>query len=127
MSKQYTISNLASEFDITTRTIRFYEEKDLLSPERQGTKRLYNQADRVKLRLIIRGKRLGLTLEESKLIIDMYDPSGGNEQQLQALISQVRHKRAQLQEQLIDLKNLIDDLDNAEQNCVAELDKRAAS
>ena len=127
MSKQYTISDLASEFDITTRTIRFYEEKDLLSPERQGTKRLYNQADRVKLRLIIRGKRLGLTLEESKLIIDMYDPSGGNEQQLQALISQVRHKRAQLQEQLIDLKNLIDDLDNAEQNCVAELDKRAAS
>jgi DNA-binding transcriptional MerR regulator len=127
MSKQYTISDLASEFDITTRTIRFYEEKDLLSPERQGTKRLYNQADRVKLRLIIRGKRLGLTLEESKLIIDMYDPSGGNEQQLQALISQVRHKRAQLQEQLIDLNNMIDDLDNAEQNCVAELDKRAAS
>jgi DNA-binding transcriptional MerR regulator len=127
MSKQYTISDLASEFDITTRTIRFYEEKDLLSPERQGTKRLYNQADRVKLRLIIRGKRLGLTLEESKLIIDMYDPSGGNEQQLQALINQVRHKRAQLQEQLIDLKNMIDDLDNAEQNCVAELDKRAAS
>ena len=127
MYKQYTISDLASEFDITTRTIRFYEEKDLLSPERQGTKRLYNQADRVKLRLIIRGKRLGLTLEESKLIIDMYDPSGGNEQQLQALISQVRHKRAQLQEQLIDLNNMIDDLDNAEQNCVAELDKRAAS
>jgi DNA-binding transcriptional MerR regulator len=127
MSKQYTISDLASEFDITTRTIRFYEEKDLLSPEREGTKRLYNQADRVKLRLIIRGKRLGLTLEESKLIIDMYDPSGGNEQQLQALISQVRHKRAQLQEQLIDLNNMIDDLDNAEQNCVAELDKRAAS
>jgi DNA-binding transcriptional MerR regulator len=127
MSKQYTISDLASEFDITTRTIRFYEEKDLLSPERQGTKRLYNQADRVKLRLIIRGKRLGLTLEESKLIIDMYNPSGGNEQQLQALISQVRHKRAQLQEQLIDLNNMIDDLNNAEQNCVAELDKRAAS
>lgn len=127
MSKQYTISDLASEFDITTRTIRFYEEKDLLSPQRQGTKRLYNQADRVKLRLIIRGKRLGLTLEESKLIIDMYDPSGGNEQQLQALISQVRHKRAQLQEQLIDLETMIDDLDNAEQNCVAELDKRAAS
>ena len=127
MSKQYTISDLASEFDITTRTIRFYEEKDLLSPERQGTKRLYNQADRVKLRLIIRGKRLGLTLEESKLIIDMYNPSGGNEQQLQALISQVRHKRAQLQEQLKDLNNMIDDLNNAEQNCVAELDKRAAS
>jgi DNA-binding transcriptional MerR regulator len=127
MSKQYTISDLASEFDITTRTIRFYEEKDLLCPERQGTKRLYDQADRVKLRLIIRGKRLGLPLEESKLIIDMYDPSGGNEQQLQALINQVRHKRAQLQEQLIDLKNMIDDLNNAEQNCVAELDKRAAS
>mgnify|MGYP000276402999 FL=1 len=127
MSKQYTISDLASEFDITTRTIRFYEEKDLLSPEREGTKRLYNQADRVKLRLIIRGKRLGLTLEESKLIIDMYNPSGGNEQQLQALISQVRHKRAQLQEQLIDLNNMIDDLDNAEQNCMAELEKRAAT
>ena len=127
MSKQYTISNLASEFDITTRTIRFYEEKDLLSPERQGTKRLYNQSDRVKLRLIIRGKRLGFTLEESKLIIDMYDPSGGNEQQLQALISQVRHKRTQLQEQLIDLENMIDDLNTAEKNCRTELVKRAAS
>jgi DNA-binding transcriptional MerR regulator len=98
-----------------------------LHPQRQGTKRIYNQADRVKLRLIIRGKRLGLTLEESKLIIDMYNPASGNEQQLQALISQVRHKRVQLQEQLIDLKNMIDDLNNAEQNCVAELNKRAAS
>ena len=127
MSKQYTISNLASEFDITTRTIRFYEEKDLLSPERQGTKRLYNQSDRVKLRLIIRGKRLCFTLEESKLIIDMYDPSGGNEQQLQALISQVWHKRTQLQEQLIDLENMIDDLNTAEKNCRTELVKRAAS
>jgi DNA-binding transcriptional MerR regulator len=127
MSKQYTISDLASEFDITTRTIRFYEEKDLLSPQRQGTKRLYNQADRVKLRLIIRGKRLGLTLEESKHIIDMYTPAGGNEQQLQALISQVRHKRSQLQEQLIDLKNMISDLTDAEKNCLAELNKRATS
>jgi DNA-binding transcriptional MerR regulator len=127
MSQQYTISDLASEFDITTRTIRFYEEKDLLHPQRQGSKRLYNQADRVKLRLIIRGKRLGLTLEESKLIIDMYNPAGGNEQQLKALINQVRHKRDQLQEQLIDLKNMIDDLDNAEHNCLAELEKRAAT
>jgi DNA-binding transcriptional MerR regulator len=127
MPQLYTISDLASEFDVTTRTIRFYEEKDLLCPQRQGTKRLYNQADRVKLRLIIRGKRLGLTLDESKFIIDMYNPTGGNEQQLQALISQVRHKRAQLQEQLIDLKNMLADLDHAEQNCLAELDKRAAS
>ncbi|MFT6757584.1 MAG: DNA-binding transcriptional MerR regulator [Chitinophagales bacterium] len=127
MSKQYSISELASEFDITTRTIRFYEEKALLSPMRKGTKRLYNQQDRVKLRLIIRGKRLGLTLEESKHIIDMYTPAGGNEQQLQALISQVRHKRSQLQEQLIDLENMISDLTDAEKNCMAELDKRATS
>ncbi|MFT6310981.1 MAG: DNA-binding transcriptional MerR regulator [Porticoccus sp.] len=127
MSKQYSISELASEFDITTRTIRFYEEKALLSPVRKGTKRLYSQQDRVKLRLIIRGKRLGLTLEESKHIIDMYTPAGGNEQQLQALISQVRHKRSQLQEQLIDLKNMISDLTDAEKNCLAELDKRATS
>tara|TARA_B110000902_G_scaffold95516_1_gene113058 strand:- start:796 stop:1179 length:384 start_codon:yes stop_codon:yes gene_type:complete len=127
MSKQYSISELASEFDITTRTIRFYEEKALLSPMRKGTKRLYNQQDRVKLRLIIRGKRLGLTLEESKHIIDMYTPAGGNEQQLQALISQVRHKRSQLQEQLIDLENMINDLTDAEKNCMAELDKRATS
>jgi DNA-binding transcriptional MerR regulator len=127
MSKQYSISELASEFDITTRTIRFYEEKALLSPMRKGTKRLYNQQDRVKLRLIIRGKRLGLTLEESKHIIDMYTPAGGNEQQLQALISQVRHKRSQLQEQLIDLENMISDLTDAEKNCMAELEKRATS
>ena len=61
----YSISNLAAEFGVTTRTIRFYEEKGLLQPRRDGTRRIYSPADRTKLRLILRGKRLGLSLDES--------------------------------------------------------------
>ena len=71
MAVTYSISELASEFDVTTRTIRFYEEKGLLDPFREGTRRIYGPADRTKLRLILRGKRLGLSLDESAEIILM--------------------------------------------------------
>ncbi|MGI9294298.1 MAG: MerR family transcriptional regulator, partial [Pseudomonadales bacterium] len=106
-SKSFTISNLATEFDVTTRTIRFYEEKGLLSPARNGSTRIYSPADRVKLQLILRGKRLGLTLEESRDIIAMYDPADGNREQLQSLIHKIRAKRAQLQQQLHDIEQMM--------------------
>ena len=71
----YSIRDLADEFDITTRTIRFYESEGLLSPQREGQTRIYSPQDRVRLKLILRGKRLGLSLAESRELIEMDDPS----------------------------------------------------
>lgn len=112
--KTYKISDLATEFDITTRTIRFYEEKGLLSPTRHGSTRIYQPSDRVKLKLILRGKRLGLTLDESLDIIGLYDPAHGNVDQLQKLITKCREKRTQLERQYQDLEVMMLDLRNAE-------------
>ncbi len=121
MSRQYSISELAAEFDITTRSIRFYEEKGLLRPTRNGQTRIYSAADRTKLRLILRGKRLGLSLEESRDIIEMYDPQRDNSPQLQRLIDKIREKREMLQRQLRDIETLLQDLDDAEARCIDAL------
>ena len=114
----YTISDLAREFDITTRTIRFYEEAGLLTPRREGQQRIYGDADRVKLKLILRGKRLGFSLAESRDIIEMYDPASGNERQLNALLSKVRERREQLNEQMRELQLMQVELDEAEKRCL---------
>jgi DNA-binding transcriptional MerR regulator len=121
MAKHYTIRELADEFDVTTRTLRFYEEKGLLEPTRNNTSRSYSSADRTRLRLILRGKRLGLTLEESSAIVLMYDPSKSNDDQLQTLIAKIRDKRAQLLQQQKDLKLMLHDLNEAEERCLAAL------
>lgn len=121
MEKTYSISDLAAEFDVTTRTIRFYEEKGLLAPTRNGNNRIYTAADRVKLKLILRGKRLGLTLDESRDIIGMYDPAHGNVDQLQKLIAKIRDKRSQLEQQYHDLELMLLDLRDAEEKCLEAL------
>jgi DNA-binding transcriptional MerR regulator len=118
----YSISDLANEFDVTTRTIRFYEEKGLLAPRREGTRRIYGPADRTRLRLILRGKRLGLSLEESAEIIHMYGTPGNNRRQLELLISRIREKRAGLLRQREDLEAMLKELTNAEQQCREALD-----
>ncbi len=120
-AKTFTISDLAAEYDVTTRAIRFYEEKGLLAPTRNGNNRIYTAADRTKLKLILRGKRLGLTLEESRDIIEMYDPAHGNVDQLQKLIAKFRDKRAQLEQQFHDLELMILDLRDAEEKCLEAL------
>lgn len=117
----YSISDLASEFDITTRTIRFYEEKGLIRPSREGCTRSYSSADRVKLKLILRGKRLGFTLEESGEIINMYDHDRGNAEQLQALINKINAKQAQLNQQKHDIDAMLIDLSEAEISCKKSL------
>ena len=86
MPLEYSISQLSKEFDITTRSIRHYEDIGLLSPARRGQTRIYNPADRTRLKLILRGKRLGISLEDSREIIDMYEPGKNNVEQLQKLI-----------------------------------------
>lgn len=113
----YTISDLAAEFNITTRTLRFYEEKGLLAPKRQGQIRVYNAGDRARLKLILRGKRLGLDLQESSEIISMYDPGTNNRKQLKALREKIQEKKAQLIRQQEDLDAMIVDLESWEQNC----------
>lgn len=113
--KKFTIRDLAHEFDVTTRTLRFYEEKGLLSPTRRGQNRIFSSADRTRLKLIIRGKRLGLSLDESAEIIRMYDPQTDNKKQLQALIQKICDKRTQLEKQRDELDLMIIDLKNWEE------------
>ncbi|AZZ92019.1 MerR family transcriptional regulator [Hahella sp. KA22] len=117
MTKNYSISDLAKEFDVTTRTIRFYEAEGLLSPERQGQTRIYSEKDRVYLKLILRGKRLGFSLAESKQIICMYDPDSGNRVQLQLMLNKIAEKRDILKQQLSDIRLMQEELDEAEERC----------
>ncbi|AMO69003.1 MAG: DNA-binding transcriptional MerR regulator [Zhongshania aliphaticivorans] len=117
----FSISDLASDFDVSTRTIRFYEEKGLINPERRGQTRIYSAADRIKLKLIIRGKRLGLSLEDSKDIIEMYQPEHDNSPQLIKLINKIRERQVLLKEQLRDVEAMLAELDDAEERCVQAL------
>jgi len=86
-------TTFAEEFKVTTRTLRFYEEKGLLKPTRIGQTRVYSAADRTRLKLILRGKRLGLSLDESAEIILMYDPIGSNSKQILTLIDKIQDQR----------------------------------
>ena len=119
--KTYTISDLAKEFGVTTRTIRFYEEKGLVSPSRQGQKRLYSPADRVRIKLILRGKRIGMTLQECVDFIDMYDPEHDNDEQLHSLIDDVKHRREKLQQQKKDIDDMLSGLEEVQALCEAAL------
>ena len=119
--KTYNISELSSEFDITTRTMRFYESEGLLHPARQGQNRIYDESDRVRLKLILRGKRLGLSLAESKELINMYSPDGNNEDQLQSLLNKIRERREALAQQLIDIRAMENELMGAEDRCLDAL------
>jgi len=117
VTKIYSISELANEFDITTRTIRFYEEKGYLSPKREGTRRIYSQADRTSLRLILRGKRLGLSLDETAEMIQMYGSPHGNRKQLKIFVSRIEEKRAELERKQRDLEVMLNDLQSVEDKC----------
>ena len=121
--KTYGIGELARDFDVTTRTIRFYEEAGLLSPAREGQQRVYTDADRVKLKLILRGKRLGFSLSESRDIIEMYDPESGNARQLNALLSKIQQRREQLTEQMREIELMQVELEEAEKRCLDAFDQ----
>ena len=121
MPDQYSIRELSQEFGVTTRTLRFYEEKGLLSPARSGQSRTYSAADRARLILILRGKTLGLSLEQSADLIDMYDPASNNRKQLETLIEKIQMRRDQLEQQKQELECMIDDLDAWEQRTRAAI------
>ena len=125
--KTYSISELAREFEITTRTIRFYEERGFIAPRRSGHQRRYTSADRVRIKLIMRGKRIGLSLAESVEIIDMYEPSGNNAAQLQALIDRIAERREQMIRQRADIDAMLQSLSDVDGLCRSALaDKQSA-
>lgn len=121
MNKLFTISELAREFEVTTRTIRFYEEKGLLTPKRNGSQRIFSPADRVRLKLILQGKRLGFSLEESQDIIGMYEPDAENIRQIKSLLDKVLEKRELLQRQKQEINTMLRDLKNTETICLDAL------
>lgn len=117
VTKTYSISELAREFDVTTRTIRFYEDEGLLAPERKGQQRIYSAKDRTLLKLILRGKRLGFSLAECHELFELYDPASGNVVQLNRMLAKIAERRASLDQQLNDIRLMQLELDEAEQRC----------
>jgi DNA-binding transcriptional MerR regulator len=126
MATSYTISDLAKEFDLTTRAMRFYEDMGLLQPERTGPagrNRIYSARDRTRLRLTLRAKRLGLSLTEAKEIIDLYDSPRDTGAQLRKFLEVLGVHRKQLEEQLADLQANLEEVEEHEQEARALLDK----
>ena len=104
MEQTFSISDLAREFDITPRTIRHYEAEGLIAPAREGQRRIYSGRDRVRLALVLRGKRLGFSLAEAKEIIDLYDSPRDTGVQLRKFLDVLVVHRKQLEEQMADLQ-----------------------
>jgi DNA-binding transcriptional MerR regulator len=117
----WTIAELAREFGITTRTIRFYEAEGMIEPERQGAQRLYHPRDRVRLKLILRGKRLGFSISEIRQIIQMYKEPPGEVGQLKMMLARIEEKRGDLRQKRRDLEETLAELDHAEESCLERL------
>ena len=119
MASQFSISDLAKEFDLTTRAIRFYEDMGLLEPERSGPggrNRVYSSRDRTRLKLTLRAKRLGLSLMEAKELIDMYDSPRDTGPQLKKFMVVLAEHRQQLESQLADLHATLEEVKTHEKD-----------
>lgn len=116
---EYTISDLAKEFEITSRSIRHYEDENLITPTRRGVHRIYSARDRVRLQLILRGKRLGFSLAEIKEIIDLYGVEG-EQRQTERLLELINVRRDSLKQQLKDIKYLLNEFDVLEEKLTSE-------
>ncbi|MGA8210185.1 MAG: MerR family transcriptional regulator [Nocardioidaceae bacterium] len=127
--RTWSISDLAAEFDVTLRTLRHYEDLGLLTPERRGTRRVFHGRDRVRLRLVLRGRRLGFSLPQIRTIVDMYDEQPGEVGQLDYLLSQIDARRVELDRLRDDIEETRRDLDAVERRCrehLADLPSPAA-
>jgi DNA-binding transcriptional MerR regulator len=116
-AKPYTITELATEFDITARAIRFYEDVGLLTPQRVGRNRVYTQRDRTRLKLTLRGKRLGLSLLEIKQLVDLYDSPSDTTQQLTAFLAVLAQHRSLLEQQREDIEITLAEIAQHEARC----------
>jgi DNA-binding transcriptional MerR regulator len=120
-TRTWTIAEVADEFAITHRTVRHYEELNLISPERRGTVRLYHRRERTRLNLILRGKRLGFPLEEIRTIIDLYDEPTGQASQLRYVLDQIHDRRGNLERRRRDIEDALNELDEFERRCQSDL------
>lgn len=121
MREFYSITELCREFDISTRTLRFYEDEGLIHPVRRGTTRLFRPADRHLIRQILRGKRLGFSIAEIREIVQMYKAPPGEVGQLKLMIRRIDEKREALRQKRRDLEETLGELDRAEEACVERL------
>jgi len=121
MREYYTITELTREFDISTRTLRFYEDEGLIQPVRRGRTRLFRPSDRHLVRQIIRGRRLGFSISEMREIIQVYKEPPGEVGQLNLMLKRIEEKREQLRQKRRDLEDTLAELDRAEESCVERL------
>jgi len=117
MATTFTISELAREFGVTTRTIRFYEDQGLLSPKREGTNRVFSPRDRVRLKLALRGKRLGFPLAEIRELFELYDVSRDQHPQLEEFLTRLERRRADLEQQREDIEVMLREIDFFANQC----------
>jgi len=118
----YSISELAKEFDITTRSIRSYEDQRLLTPQRQGHTRIYSKRGRVRLKPILRGKRLGFSLAETGQLFELYDADKTSVTQLTTMLQLIELKKTELHQQMDDIKVVLMELVTVEKRCRETLD-----
>lgn len=116
-TQQWTIAQLAREFALTTRAIRFYEDQGLIAPERRGSRRIYHARDRVRLKLILRGKRLGMSLAEIREILDLYDADKSERSQLERFVEVLAARRSLLEQQREDIDAALAEIVTVERDC----------
>jgi DNA-binding transcriptional MerR regulator len=121
LNAEFSISELAQEFDVTPRAIRFYEDQGLLAPRREGQRRVYTARDRTRLKLTLRGKRLGLTLSEIRELIDMYEPGRDERAQLERFLSVLASHKASLLQQRADIEAQLAELEAFEKRVRKQL------
>ncbi len=123
---EFSIGELAREFDVTPRAIRFYEDQGLLAPRREGQRRIYTHRDRTRLKLTLRGKRLGLTLSEIRELIDMYEPGRDERAQLERFLAVLASHRSALEQQRADLEAQLSEIGAFEKRVRKRLSERPA-
>jgi len=123
---EYSISELAREFDVTPRAIRFYEDAGLLAPLRQGRSRIYTERERTRVKLILRGKRLGFALSEIRELFDIYAATGNERPQLVKFLQMLADRRALLDQQREDIDAVLAEIAVLERDCRRRLKQRAA-
>jgi len=121
MPSSFTISDLAREYDVTPRTLRFWESEGLLTPEREGSHRLYHQRDRTRVKLILRGQRLGFSLAEIREIVNLYDAAEGEAGQLSYLLRRIAERQRELLAKRADIDASLADLAGVAENCERRL------
>ena len=123
----FTISDLARKFGITPRTIRFWEDQGIVAPERAGNKRVFTRRDRARLKMALRGKRLGLSLADIKDLIGMYSSTEDETPQLLECVRVMEKRRLALQQQREDIESMLAEISQFEAQCQQELARRASS